>query len=242
MSAPSQVYWLGIEPPSIEAVARQLHRRHLRLLARVRSAGRARRQHRDEHDRSPHAATTHQVGDGIWHGHVDDLGAEVRHEVGRGEMEVDAPHAAADRHERVLHRRRVDQHRPGRGRAEWRDRAALVAGHRSSLLGIGQGEAGHAEMRAELRPVESATAGNEHEEVVVGSHAARRSCGAARRARSPGAPRSPRRCSPAASARPGARSRAVRPPGSPGCQPSVAAEAQSVTSMRMRLLMRPFDS
>ena len=75
--------------------------------------------------------------------------------------------AAADGDRGVIHRRRVHDDRPGGGRPERRDRAALVAGDVAGLVGVGQRQALDAEMGAHLRPVEAASAGDEHEHVVV---------------------------------------------------------------------------
>ena len=64
-------------------------------------------------------------------------------------------------------RRGVDDDRPGPGRPERGDRATLVAGHLAGLVGVGQRQALDAEVGADLRPVEAAAAGHEHEDVVV---------------------------------------------------------------------------
>ena len=98
---------------------------------------------------------------------VDDLGVERRHEVGRGEVEVDPERAAADRDHVERGGGGVDDDRPRAGRPERGDRVALVAGRRPGLVRIGQGQAPDAEVLAQPRPVESTAGRDEHEQVVV---------------------------------------------------------------------------
>ena len=63
--------------------------------------------------------------------------------------------------------RRVGDDRPGSRRAERGDRVADVAGDPLGLVRVGQGQAAHAEVATELRPVEAAPGRDQHEQVVV---------------------------------------------------------------------------
>src|SRR6186713_43296 len=65
---------------------------------------------------------------------VDDFGTELLDELSRGEMEVDAARAAADRDQRLLERDPIDDHRQRLRRPERSDRATLVAGHGARLI------------------------------------------------------------------------------------------------------------
>ena len=82
-------------------------------------------------------------------------------------MQVHPERAAADRHDRLVSTAASTTTGHGSRRPERRDRVALVAGHRTSLVGVGQRHAPHAQMGAQLGPVEPPTRGHQHEQVVV---------------------------------------------------------------------------
>ena len=116
----------------------------------------------------PHAGGPRQaVGRCLRRGDVHDLGRQCGDQVGGREMQVDPVGSPTDGDGRMAHGRRVDDDRPCPGRPERRDRPALVAGHLSGLVGVGQRQALDPEVRPHLRPVEAATARDQHEDVVV---------------------------------------------------------------------------
>src|ERR671931_2133370 len=101
-------------------------------------------------------------------GYVRDARVDVGKQIARRQVEVDATGSATDGDPFEPLDRRVRHHRPWVGRSERGDGSAFVSG---GLLGLGlvrERQPADAEGRSELGPVDLATTGDEHEDVVAG--------------------------------------------------------------------------
>lgn len=75
--------------------------------------------------------------------------------------------AAADRDDRLLEDRGIDDHWEGGGGPKRGDRAPFVAGDRLRCRGVREGETADSEVGTELRPVELVGGRGDDEEVII---------------------------------------------------------------------------